>query len=326
MRRYYPYLDLLKFLCCIGIVSIHTEPFHYIPFWNDYFIKLQPVFVAIFFIVSSSLFWRRINWNSEDVFELWHFIRRLLILVLFWGIILSPHWIPKFIRHNPENWEALLLPKILLEGFAQGTWFILSLIYGILLCYILNRYLNKHIVFFLALLFHLYYSFVHYEGMNDFLNIYWKGSEEGFHFDSYCSVFRSFVWIEYGLYLIPVLINRIPNNMKILVIFISLIGLAYFDSGYFLFMSVIAVFVPSLSMTRIKPVINQRMSMLRKMSIIIYFSQFPIVTTFHMLYLRGVIPYEYGLLEFLITFTMVSVLSFVIIKSSERYKFLGYLY
>ena len=28
-KKYYPYLDLLKFICCIGIVGIHTWPFYY---------------------------------------------------------------------------------------------------------------------------------------------------------------------------------------------------------------------------------------------------------------------------------------------------------
>ena len=28
-KKYYPYLDLLKFVCCIGIVGIHTWPLFY---------------------------------------------------------------------------------------------------------------------------------------------------------------------------------------------------------------------------------------------------------------------------------------------------------
>ena len=28
-KKYYPYLDLLKYICCIGIVGIHTWPFYY---------------------------------------------------------------------------------------------------------------------------------------------------------------------------------------------------------------------------------------------------------------------------------------------------------
>ena len=28
-KKYYPYLDLLKFICCIGIVGIHTWPLFY---------------------------------------------------------------------------------------------------------------------------------------------------------------------------------------------------------------------------------------------------------------------------------------------------------
>ena len=28
-KKYFPYLDLLKFVCCIGIVGIHTWPLYY---------------------------------------------------------------------------------------------------------------------------------------------------------------------------------------------------------------------------------------------------------------------------------------------------------
>ena len=47
-KKYYPYLDLLKFICCIGIVGIHTWPFYYaaepLRYW---FGRLCPVFVSI---------------------------------------------------------------------------------------------------------------------------------------------------------------------------------------------------------------------------------------------------------------------------------------
>lgn len=326
INEYFPYLDLLKFLCCIGIVCIHTEPFHYIPVCEEYFIKLQPVFVSIFFIISSSLFWRKIQWKEGDALVLWHYIRRLLVLVLSWGIILSFHWVPKFIRHNPDDWMILFFPKVVLHGFAQGSWFILSLIYGILLCYLLNRYLNKHLVFFLVLSTNLYFSLVHYEGMNDFLNIYWGQKGDGFHFESYCSVVRAIIWVEYGFYLVPILTRIISVRKMIAVVILSVVSLAFLDTGYFLLMTAIAIFLSALSMKKITPYISERMILLRKMSIIIFFSHFPIVTVFHVLYENGFLPWEYGFIEFMITFAISSFLAYIIIRLSEKYKILKYLY
>lgn len=45
-KKYYPYLDLLKFVCCIGIVGIHTCPLFYaVEPLKDWYEKLCPVSV-----------------------------------------------------------------------------------------------------------------------------------------------------------------------------------------------------------------------------------------------------------------------------------------
>ena len=80
-KKYYPYLDLLKFVCCIGIVGIHTWPLFYaVEPLKDWYEKLCPVFVSIFFVVSSMLFWQKIEFNNNDWSKLGHFCKRLLIL------------------------------------------------------------------------------------------------------------------------------------------------------------------------------------------------------------------------------------------------------
>lgn len=326
MEKYYPYVDLLKFICCIGIVCIHTEPFHYMAGISGYFDKLQPAFVAIFFIVSSALFWKKIRWNHEDTQVLWHFTKRLLILLSLWGILLSPQWLPKFIRHNPDNWQILLFPKVLLQGFTQGSWFIVSLLYGIIICYLLNRYLNRHLVFYFCVLIWLYFSFVHYEGMTDFLNIYCGEDGDGFQFESYCSAIRALVWIEVGFYLIPKLVNGLSFINLLLIFALALIALVFIDKCYFLLMTIIAIFAPAIAMSITSFVNSERLLVLRKMSIIIFFSHFPIITIFHMCYLKGIIPYEYGLIEFLITFTIVAIFAYLVISLSKKYHYLRYLY
>lgn len=326
MKKYYPYIDLLKYISCIGIVCIHTEPFHYMSGIDDFFNKFQPSFVAIFFIVSSALFWEKIHWKHEDSQVFRHFAKRLLILLLLWGILLTAHWLPKFIRHNPDNWEILLLPKVLIQGLTQGSWFIVSLLYGITICYFLNRYLNRHLVFFSCVMIWLYFSFVHYEGMSDFLNIYWGEDGDGFKFESYCSAIRALVWIEAGFYLIPKIVNRISFRNILLISILSFLSLVFIDKVYFLFMTAVAIFTSAMAMTITSSEKNEKLIVLRKMSIIIFFSHFPIVTVFHMCYLKGIIPYEYGLIEFLITFAIVSIIAYLIIALSKKYHYLSYLY
>lgn len=78
-KKYYPYLDLLKFICCIGIVGIHTWPFyHAAKPLKDWFGGLCPAFVSIFFVVSSMLFWQKIEFNNNDWSKLGHFSKRVV--------------------------------------------------------------------------------------------------------------------------------------------------------------------------------------------------------------------------------------------------------
>ena len=203
-KKYYPYLDLLKFICCIGIVGIHTWPFYYAaePL-RDWFGRLCPVFVSIFFVVSSMLFWQKMEFNNNDWGKLGHFCKRLLILLGCWSIIVLPHWLPKFIRHNPNDWYLWIVPKILTTGTAQGSWFIMALIYGTIICYLLNRYLNKHFVFALCAFIWLYFSLVKGGYIDDCLGIYLHGEGDGFHLDSFYLPTRSIFWIEAAYYLLP---------------------------------------------------------------------------------------------------------------------------
>ena len=203
-KKYYPYLDLLKFVCCIGIVGIHTWPLFYaVEPLKDWYEKLCPVFVSIFFVVSSMFFWQKMEFNNNDWGKLGNFCKRLLILLGCWSVLLLPHWLPKFIKHNPGDWYLWLVPKILTTGTAQGSWFIMALLYGVIICYLLNRYLNKHFVFALCAFIWLYFSLVQGQYINDFLGIYLQGSGDGFHLDSFYLPTRSIFWIEAAYYLLP---------------------------------------------------------------------------------------------------------------------------
>lgn len=203
-KKYFPYLDLLKFICCIGIVGIHTWPLFYAAeSLRDWYMKICPTFVAVFFVVSSVLFWQKIEFSHDDWSKIGHFVKRLLILLGCWSILLLPHWLPKFIRHNSSDWYIWLVPKILTTGTAQGSWFIMALIYGVIICYLLNRYLNKHLVFIICTFIWLYFSLVKGNYISDFLGVYLESHSDAFHLDSYYLPTRSIFWVEAAYYLVP---------------------------------------------------------------------------------------------------------------------------
>lgn len=327
-KKYFPNLDLLKFVCCIGIVGIHTWPLYYASEQlRDWYMKICPSFVAIFFVVSSVLFWQKIEFNHEDLSKIKHFAKRLFMLLGCWSIILLPHWLPKFIRHNPGDWYIWLVPKILTTGTAQGSWFIMALIYGVVICYLFNRYLNKHIVFVLCIMIWLYFSLVKDNNIPDFLGIYLQGAGGSFHLDSYYLPTRSIFWVETAYYLVPKIAGCKINKSILFAICGGAILAVFCSKEYsFVFNAIIAIFLPAVCMRYKSADKYNSLVFLRKTSIIIYFVHFVPVTIFHILWQKGKISYEYGLVEFMIVFFFAFIVASLIVKFSSKFKLLRYLY
>lgn len=327
-KVYYPYLDLLKFICCIGIVGIHTWPFNFAPDLLKYgYAKICPAFASIFFIVSSMLFLQKLKFNESDWSKLGHFCKRLVILLGCWSVLLAPHWLSTFIRHNPDDWYLWLFPKILTTGTAHGAWFVMALIYGTIICYLLNRFFNRHIVFVFVFLIWLYFSLVKWGYIMDFLGIYLQGDGDGFHLDSFYLPTRSIFWIETAYYLLPMLARKHASSAAMMAICGGATLLVLFTDEYtFVFNAIIAICLSAICAKVTTKEKNPKFVYLRKISIIIYFVHFVPVTIFHVLYIEGMIPYEYGLLEFLIVFTLTFTVAGMIVYASNKYKFLKYLY
>lgn len=324
-KAYYPHLDLLKFCCSIGIVSQHTRPFEYIPTLSGLIERLQPSFVAMFFVISSSLLWQKIHWDNDDWPVLRRYIVRLLTLVLVWGVLLLPHWLPKFIHHNPDDWYYLIWIKILLTGMPQGAWFCMSLIYGVLIVYVLNRYLNRHLVFVLFLLVWGYFSMVHYEAMPDYLHLYVPNAVDHFHFESYFSAIRASIWVEAGYYLVPRVLLALRGRFIATTAVVCLTLLTFPFRYHFITFSLLSILVSSLCMKRTKPSPDTQILHLRKMSIVIFFIHFLPVTLFHYLTDKGYIAHEYGMMEFFVTLALCIPVSYSLVRLSDKYRLLHWL-
>lgn len=327
-KTYYPYLDLLKFICCIGIVGIHTWPFYYATeSLKDWYVKLCPVFVSIFFVVSSYLFWQKIEFNNNDWGKLAHFCKRLLILLGCWSFLLLPHWLPLFIRHNPTDWYLWIVPKMLTTGTTSGSWFIMSLIYGTIICYLFNRFLNKHLVFALCAFIWLYFSLVKGLYIDDFLGIYLQGDGDEFHLDSFYLPTRSVFWIETAYYLVPKLKNTNISRTIMSTISGGAILAVFFINEYVFVLNAIITILVSVVCAKITTESkNSNYVFLRKASIIIYFIHFVFVTVFHILADKHIIPYEYGVIEFGVVSTLALICAYCVIYVSDKVKILKHLY
>lgn len=54
-KLYYTQLDVLKFLCCIGVVAIHTRPFAYYPLVEQHWVNRHlPVWVGLLLFAAMS--------------------------------------------------------------------------------------------------------------------------------------------------------------------------------------------------------------------------------------------------------------------------------
>lgn len=148
-------LDVLKFIMAIFIVNIHLKPFCYAPDEIKSVVNsLSSIAVPEFFTISSFLFFRKItNENFEFNGKLFHFCKRLMILYLFWCIIWSPIiYIQKDYLHDLSVSSLLYLIKDFFFGSVfDASWFLGALLIGVLLVYVLTRWLKTGLFWIIPL-------------------------------------------------------------------------------------------------------------------------------------------------------------------------------
>ena len=164
-----------------------------------------PMFVTI----SSLLFWSRFKWNDKKKSkeQLRHYMGRLVMRIIAWSIVLLPFWLHRFIEHYPNNWFVYIVPKLMLIGGCRGGYFIMSLIYGNTIIYLLHRYLGKIIPFILILILHTYYNLASQGIIDDYLGLCIK---IGFLSSDYLCI-RFLFYMEACVWLIPWLAGKLQK-------------------------------------------------------------------------------------------------------------------
>lgn len=332
-KFYYPYLDLLKFICCIGVVTIHTKPYFYWPDPAKEIMAINLLCVPIFFIISAYLLAKKLD-GSNDWIVLRKFVARLCVLYILYTVLMSPEWFPGFIKHNPDNWLALLPLKLLIVGAPHGSWFVLGLIYGSLIVYVFNRYLGKLAASILLFVFFVYLIFSANGIIPDVL-----------HFSVINKVVRYNLSPLWGLFFIQIgflfqwnnllvrlkfyLTKKINGGGKILIILMSLCFAVVMPAD----IRPVANIIPEILIIAVcSSLFDKNMekykdfTTLRKMSIIIYFLHFAFVTGFRFLNEHGMIDFMLGLRVFFITAIACSLISYIIVRLSEKYRLLKYLF
>lgn len=324
-KEYYPYLDLLKFLSCIAIVSIHTKIGAFFPDWLNKIIgEFNNSAVPIFFIVSSFLLWKRINFNSSDIGVIKHFVNRLFVLYVIWTIVLLPTWFVGFVVKHPDDWLFYLPIKLFVWGAPHGSWFIVSLIYGFLTVYVCNRYLGRYISTAIFFIVDFYIRLCFNGSIQDPLGVYYNSAE----FSMWLSPFVSLFPLQVGYWLSMYSTSETASKQGWLIV-LCVVVLRYINSwGVIdaLLQYAFIVLVVRLCLPAVPKEKSHDYTTFRKMSIIIYFTHFVVDICFRELAKRQLISYEGGVREFLFAVVLCSAFAYIVVRLQQRHKWLKYLY
>ena len=111
----------------------HLKGLTEIPSVERFFLPFMGAAVPTFFVISAFLFWRK-----PIIPSIWKYCSRLLLLYVGWHIVYSPIKIHQYAMGNSGG--VISFTKDFLCGYSlSGGWFVASLIWGMLLLYVLKR-------------------------------------------------------------------------------------------------------------------------------------------------------------------------------------------
>ena len=274
MKSYFKYFDVFKFACCLLIVTYHlqsSETGDLVYWWRH----ARDISLPLFTVFSSLLFWRRVRWDEHSSSQLKHYVMRLLSLMLGWSVVLLPFWLHNFMTRHPDDWLVYLVPKLLLYGGCRGGYFIMSLIYGSVLLYVLHRYLGKVVPFVLIFIVGTYCDLVHQELISDFIGVRVKTGV----IDTNFLCFRLLFYMEVCVWFIPWLAGKLSGlNARLwlglsLVAFVALCAVRSDLVAYFTVLCFVIIIGALLYNLRCAELPSWSVT-LRNMSIVVYLLHF----------------------------------------------------
>lgn len=149
MKKNYPYLDVLKIIMCVFVVMIHINPI------GDSIYPWVRASVPMFFVISSFLFFIKNNILDKTTKNknLIGFITRNLKLYLVWFLLLLPITLREKDYFNEGIKKAVLrfVSDLLFGSTFKASWFLMALIIGMVLIFLLSEKLDNRIVTFICI-------------------------------------------------------------------------------------------------------------------------------------------------------------------------------
>ena len=145
--------DLFKFIVSFVVMIVHTRILG-----DSRFHALHPwcrIAIPVYFMISSFLFFSKYDRlpDGKKSAYLWKFVKRDLILYLFWFIVFLPF--TTIYRNYLHKGIAFFFGTILLGSSFPASWYLMALAIGIIFVAKLDRGIGKYIVPVVAFLFFL---------------------------------------------------------------------------------------------------------------------------------------------------------------------------
>lgn len=242
----------------------------------------MPMFVTL----SSLLFWGKIKHDGSrnDLDRMKHYCSRLITLIVGWSVLLLPFWLYRYIHRFPSEWPYYLVPKLILYGGCRGGYFIMSLLYGNLILFLLHRVSNanwwKIAVFTSVCAISIYYDLAFNGIIPDFLHLRVKY----LFLDTDYLCIRFLFYMEASVFLIPRL-ARAFSSMRLncerwlwlsILAFVALAAIPD-DLVNFIAVAVFVIVTGALLINCRTYSLSEHVVTLRSMSIAIYLLHFAVV-------------------------------------------------
>lgn len=347
-QGYYPCLDIVKYVCCILVLVIHTVPFEF-NYWLDGAAGIVTRFAnPSFFAISSFLLFNKLlKHPDKDWSILWKQEKRILLLYSVWTvlylIILLPSWI---IQKNMNLDFWFFVKSFMLTGIINYMWFFPALMFGLFITFLLHKFFKPLTililsVFCLALgvLFSTYLSLV--INIPVLSNLYYNFFSI---FSAKNGLFFGFPYCAIGLFAAYLSINRseVLQNFRIRSLVLSIISFIFLcvesllvtkflsPNETYLWLSVfpmILFFLLFILTINVKE--NNLFVIARKMSIFIYCFEYVPITGLNFFFdFIGFNSWYKGICLFFITFVICNVVAYFVYRLSlkKHFTFLRFVY
>ena len=304
-------IDVMKLLCALLIVYLHTYNHDWGLIGDWVHINLASIGVPFFFIVSGYFYTRGLQNSANKWNYLQNYLKRVICMYLFWSVITLPvAWMNICIAHG----EYSLFMKVLyiircffLTGSIGIYWYVLALIYNSVIMYYALKWKRKHLMYIFSLLFFIIGVLYNGGGINDtFIEkaIHVAiGSERNFlNVGLFYMCIGSFIFEK----------NIILDKNLCILLFICCLGISSWQnsvSAYRIMQFPLAVLL-FLFASQQRFAITEDMSMkMRKWSTAIYLVHFPFILVFDFYLRKGtIIDFPLSVAIALILFYVISFL------------------